>query len=106
MAEKLQRGTTIMATAKDIKTGPQWDWIEITDDLGGHWRYGRGDHARSAPAVHVQVKGDKPTLLKDGSGRPVLHLEEEGLPEKIIVRFEDPGSGSIPKGDYQYELVG
>jgi hypothetical protein len=88
-----------MATAKEIKGESPWDLIEITDDLGGHWRYGRGAHAQKATAAHVKVQGGQSTLVKDNSGRPLLHLDDEGLPEKIVVRFD-------PSGDFEYDLVG
>jgi hypothetical protein len=102
-----------MAAARDIKVGPDWEFLEVLDDRGGHWRYGRKGRAEGEPQPHVWVVDDKPTLTKRSDGRPLLRRDEEGLPEIIIVRLDhavaEPivgKSGTAGGGTFEFELVG
>src|SRR5262249_34426047 len=107
------RETPTMATAREVKPGPNWEYLEVTDELGGHWRYGRKGRAEGAPAPVIAVKDGTPRLLTERSGRPLLRQDEEGLPETIIVRLDhavpEPivgEAGTSGGGEFEFELIG
>jgi hypothetical protein len=102
-----------MATAQEIKVGPRWEFLEVIDDRGGHWRYGRKGRAEGQPQPHVRVVGDSPTLTRARDGQPLLRSDQEGLPETIIVRLDhavpEPivgERGTAGGGEFEFELVG
>ena len=102
-----------MAMAREIKIAPHWEFLEVVDDRGGHWRYGRKGRAEGEPQPHVRVVGETPRLTPGPDGRPLLRCDAEGLPETIIVRLDhavsEPivgESGTTGGGAFEFELVG
>ncbi len=87
------------------------DWLEITDEDGAVYRYGKRDVVRNPATIHVAYD-DRPLpairakLVRDEKGNAVLRQDGPGLPAKIIVDWRE--AGKLPTaaafvGTYEYE---
>lgn len=70
-------------------------WFTVQDDKGKIWRYDRTE-SEVDPSAAIDVRcgqsDNRQTLafVRGDDGRPILQQQGDGLPEKIIVGFDDP----------------
>jgi hypothetical protein len=69
-------------------------WFTVRDNEGVIWRYQRTSSPIDPSAlVHVRWENNGilfvPVLIRDDAGLPYLRQDGPGLPERIIVSFDD-----------------
>lgn len=79
-----------MATAYRIRDGGgNREWLIIEDDAGRRWQYDRTDEVANPDApIHVKWEADV-WFVRDADNRPLLRQDEDGLPERIVVAWDD-----------------
>ncbi len=87
-----------MSSAKKVQSAggeQRITWLVVEDDGGQVWKYSRTNNTVDAEEV-VVLKGIAgnaafvPTLIPGEDGRPLFRQDEDGLPTRIIVGFDDP----------------
>jgi hypothetical protein len=74
------------------KADPQRQWFVVEDNTNEVWRYRRGGELGSEAIAQVVWENPNlaPVLLTGSDGKALLRQDAPGLPERIIVRVDDP----------------
>ena len=86
-------------------------WLEIEDDDGRRWRYGKRGDAPPSATVHVRGNHGTVGLVRGSDGKAILRQDGHGLPPEIVIQFSVSAGppagmgviGSWPAGGGTYE---
>ena len=107
------RGGMDMAVARSVERCERknLDWLEIRDDAGEVWRYGKRRLAPGSAGVHLTWRFDeekrlRAILVREKDGTTLLRQAEPGLPDNMVVDYFEipaiPWAQAARGGKYEY----